>query len=45
MSGHVAHTGEIRKHTQFWSKSLKGRDHSDDLGIDGRIISEQIFGK
>jgi hypothetical protein len=24
--------------TKFWSKNLKGRDHSDDLGIDGRII-------
>jgi hypothetical protein len=20
-------------HTQFWSESLKGRDHSEDLGL------------
>jgi hypothetical protein len=23
--------------TKFWLESLKGRDHSEDLGIDGRI--------
>jgi hypothetical protein len=23
------------KHTKFWSKNLQGRDHSEDLGIDG----------
>jgi hypothetical protein len=23
---------------EFWSGSLKGRDHSEDLGIEGRII-------
>jgi len=22
----------------LWSRNLKGRDHSEDLGIDGRII-------
>jgi len=21
--------------TRFWSENLKGRDHSEDLGIDG----------
>jgi len=31
-------------HTKFWSEILKGRDHSEDLGVDGRIISESIFG-
>jgi hypothetical protein len=24
--------------TQFKSESLKGRDHMDDLGMDGRIL-------
>jgi hypothetical protein len=28
------------KHTKYWSENLKGRDHSEDLGIDGRIILE-----
>jgi hypothetical protein len=23
---------------KFWSENLKGRDHSEDLGVDGRII-------
>jgi hypothetical protein len=23
---------------KFWLESLKGRDHSEDRGIDGRII-------
>jgi hypothetical protein len=27
-------------HTKFWSENLKGRDHSDDIGIDGKIIFE-----
>jgi hypothetical protein len=22
----------------FWSENLKGRDHSEDLGVDGKII-------
>jgi hypothetical protein len=24
--------------TKFWLENLKGRDHSQDLGIDGRIL-------
>jgi hypothetical protein len=29
----------------FWLESLKGSDHSEDLIIDDRIISKQIFKK
>jgi hypothetical protein len=25
-------------HTKFWSESLKGRDSSEDVGIDGKVI-------
>jgi hypothetical protein len=32
-------------HTTFWLKSLKGRDYSDNLGIDGRIILKWILMK
>jgi hypothetical protein len=31
--------------TKFWSENLKGRDHSEDLGVDGRIIPEFFLGK
>jgi len=32
-------------HTKFLSENLKGRDHLEDLGIDEKIILEQILGK
>jgi hypothetical protein len=32
-------------HTKFWSGNLKERAHSEDLGIDRRIILEWISGK
>jgi hypothetical protein len=30
-------------HRKFWSENLKGRDHSEDLGIDGRILLEMYL--
>jgi hypothetical protein len=44
-SEHVARMGEMEMRTQFLSGSLKGRDHSEDLGIDGKIILECILGE
>jgi hypothetical protein len=35
--------GEIRAYKIL--ERLNGRDHSEDLGIDGRIIFEWILGK
>jgi hypothetical protein len=32
-------------HTKLWSENLKGREHSENLDIDGRVISEWILGK
>jgi hypothetical protein len=32
-------------HTTFWSQNLKGIDHSEGLGADGKIILEWILGK
>jgi hypothetical protein len=32
-------------HRKFWSENLKERDHSEDLGMDERIILEWILGK
>jgi hypothetical protein len=35
----------IEIHTKFWLGSLNGRDHSEDLGVDGRIILKKVSGK
>jgi len=32
-------------HKTFWFGNLNGRDHMEDLGIDGSIILEFIIGK
>jgi hypothetical protein len=32
-------------HTIFWLENVKGRDHSEDIGVDGRIILEWTLGK
>jgi len=31
--------------TEFWSENPKGRDHLEDLGIDGKVILEWMLGK
>jgi hypothetical protein len=31
--------------TVFWAENLKGRDYSEDLGVDGKIILELILRK
>jgi hypothetical protein len=32
-------------YTKFWSGNVKGRNHSDDIDVDGRIILEWILEK
>jgi hypothetical protein len=32
-------------HAIFWFGNLKGKNHSEDLGIDGRIVLEWILGE
>jgi hypothetical protein len=41
---HVARMGEMRN-TMFWVEGLKGRDRSEDLGVDEKIILKWILGK
>jgi hypothetical protein len=40
---HVQGRGEV--HARFWWGNLRERDHSEDLGIGGRIILKWIFKK
>jgi hypothetical protein len=32
--------GEMRMHAVSWLENLEGRDNSEDLNVDGRIILE-----
>jgi hypothetical protein len=43
--GHVARMGEMRSAYKMLVGNLKGRNHSEDLGVDGRIILELTLGK
>jgi hypothetical protein len=38
LAARVAHIGEMRMYTKFWSENPKGKDHSEELGVDGKII-------
>jgi len=41
--GHVARMGRGAVYTGLWWGNLKERDHSEDLGLDGRITLSWIF--
>jgi hypothetical protein len=41
--GHKAHTGRGEDRTEFWWGHFRGRDHLEDLGVDGGIILNWIF--
>jgi len=40
-AGYVACMGR-EMYTKFWLENLKGRDHSEYLGVGGRIILDWI---
>jgi hypothetical protein len=40
-----ASIGALRNVHKIYFKSLKERDHSEDVGVDGRIILKRIEGK
>jgi hypothetical protein len=35
----------VEMHTKFWLENFKGRDHSEDLSVDGKIILDWILEK
>jgi hypothetical protein len=41
--GHVELMREERCTYRFWWKNVRGRHHSEDLGLDDRIILKWIF--
>jgi len=43
LAGHLARMGEMKNTYKFWLKNLKGRDHSEDLDVDRKIILEWIL--
>jgi len=44
-AGHVARMGERRGYTRFRWEKLRGRDHLEDPGVNGRIILRWLFRK
>jgi hypothetical protein len=44
-AGHVASMQEMKNKYKFWLESTKGRDRSEDLGLDERIILKLILRK
>jgi hypothetical protein len=37
-AGHIAHKGEMRNTTKFWSENLTGRDRLRDVDVYRRMI-------
>jgi len=40
--GHVTCMADKRNAYSFWSENLKGRHHSEDRAVDGKIMLEWI---
>jgi hypothetical protein len=43
--GHAALMGEMRNEYKICLQSLKGRDHSEHLDVDGKMILKWILGQ
>jgi hypothetical protein len=44
-AGHVARVGKMRNAYKTLVANLEGREHSEDLGVYGKIILKWILGK
>jgi hypothetical protein len=42
-AGHVVRMTETTNAYKFWSENMKGRDHLEELGVNGRIKLERIL--
>jgi hypothetical protein len=45
MSRSCSTYGRDEKYTKIWPGNMKGRDHTEDLGVSGRIILDWILEK
>jgi len=43
--GHMAHTGGMKNAYKILIGKSEGKDHSGDLGVDGKITLERILRK
>jgi hypothetical protein len=43
-AGHICHMEEMRNVTEILLEGLKGREHSEDMRLNRRIILEWILG-
>jgi hypothetical protein len=42
--GNVARMGKMGNVYKIWLENLKGRDHLEDISVDGKILLERMLG-
>jgi len=44
-TGNLAHVGQRGNMMEFWPENLKGNDHLENVGVEGRIRFDRILEK